>query len=160
MGPQIRFSIDLVHLYVATRRLGLGSRRGPAHHLTGALLINQCILHNMQCSDFLSVLIWPWYECIWQMTWFGLSYTSIAAEFPGNDKLWLEISVNSREFPFPWKFLEIPMKLAMMNSYKIWKRRSSVPYVAVVTSINHLVTETTRYRQKKLRGSSSSSSAW
>ena len=43
----------------------------------------------------------------------------IAAEFPGNDQLWLEISVNSREFPFPWKFLEISMKLAMTNSYKI-----------------------------------------
>ena len=28
----------------------------------------------MHCSDFLSVLIWPWYECMWQMAWFGLSY--------------------------------------------------------------------------------------
>ena len=28
----------------------------------------------MQSLGFLSVLIWPWYGCIWQMRCFGLSY--------------------------------------------------------------------------------------
>ena len=32
----------------------------------------------MQCTEFLSVSIWPWYECVWQMRCFGLSSTSAA----------------------------------------------------------------------------------
>ena len=38
--PGIVFSINLVHLNEATNRLGFGSRGGPAHHLTGVLMIN------------------------------------------------------------------------------------------------------------------------
>ena len=38
--PGLVFSLKLAHLYRQTADHGLGSQGGPAHHLTGALLIN------------------------------------------------------------------------------------------------------------------------
>ena len=54
--PGLVFSTNLVHQCEATSRLGLGSWGGPAHHLTGALLINYCNVVTMVSLVLLSDL--------------------------------------------------------------------------------------------------------
>ena len=88
LRPRTSFSTNLVHLERPRADHGLKSRGGPAHHLTGVLLINLCNAVTMVYLDFLSdvpSLCYDLISCLW---WSEPSYIMRLSDILNLPLLW------------------------------------------------------------------------